>query len=530
MTHPDSKQENHKRSRKDLVATAPVHVSKSTVSSPKVSQITSFSMNKMLSSHLLIYYALNHPDLELPANMYQHVLNKERFPTPHNDESTPPATRGYLPDLAGSLASWQSISVTESIQDLHPLSKKKSAASHANLILSMTTDDDGDPLARVASAVSVASPRNVMVFETDEEDNDLDRIDTNELLDKAMSAFIMPRMLILESVTKRVPVVVICTTSLLKEAGEWVKDISGVSPGLHVNLVVCGVKEDPLDHGLLRSAEMVFVVNDGSPALTKTIGVLDDIEKKPKITIVNVITTNYFSNLLELMNLRPHQVWKTSSLRHPKISDKLRRFILNELVEDKIDIKGGGGKYNKEYCRFAKNHSMHEISRGTNYKTLEKKFKTELEGSNIDNVDPLQLLSNFFHVDVLFSIFKKMFSPQSASGIWLLCSFTAGIGIGVGIASGAVTVVGFYVYDHLFAHPDPLTAGGESLVPAVAVDAASFMSNTAASYMQDFMESSVYESLAYFADVVASSFISLNSLIVNSVQGGFDKLVAMLML
>lgn len=584
---------------------------------------------KLLNSHLSIYHALNNPDLDVTSspsspvqkqlvnrhptnpNHPQHLLDKERFPSPHEE-------------LSYSLSSWHAISLSsESIQDLvtkhqAPICSKKSAPGvnsprATSSIISFTSDEDevlANSLVRVAS---IKKDTKVMVFDTDEEDgydDTVNRTSSNDSFDdedktlsidmnaRSQNSFIMPRMSISDRL-KRFQITILTSNSLqyLGETTQLIKDLVHNSnfsnSDFHITHVMLDAEPELKYHELvLKALDLIFIINDGSDCFVdeltaifrnmvkekrqhgNTESLLDE-ELLPKVTVINMMTVNYFSNLFDIINcLRPCQVWKTSSLKNPSILNKLQLFIREEL---------GGDRFKQEYYKKLIKASSKQVSSSsnsiylnlvptekTNYKLIEKQIKSELQ---LANIDPLQLSSNFSQVSVLYTVVKKFFQPHNkvtaeypiipytsggsgGNNLWLLCSFTLGIGLGVTIASGAVTVIGFYLYDRVpswfFLSPQvedtqqlnnflpEYSPSENSVLKRVMTNIDLKLDNFNLFMMEKVVDTSntvigsvlntvsdlvSYDRVSSFFGMFVDQFKSINSVVLDSVRGGCEKLI-----
>lgn len=463
-----------------------------------VSPYPNNSLKKLLNSHSSIYEALANPELELNSlsprmsNHPQQIVNKERFPTPIDQ------LQSKNLDF-----SWQSINYTESLQNVKKINSAKDDHKTTS-ILSITSDED-DHLVKIPSARS-KNYNSVMVFETDEEDDgfdDIAKFTTNEScvsydedeeveddektlnvnLNHTLQSFVMPKMSISD---KCFQITILSSKDFIyhQETINLLEDMRNnwdfdSSYSIHVNHLSLD-SGGKTDYNLIQNSNLIFIINDGSMVFTDLLTLNEDY---PKVTVINMMTVNYFANLFDLINiLKPYQVWKSSSLKQTKLINNMKNFIKNELSDDFICQDGGGGKYNLEYCKkLAHQHSKHSNSiysnlvpnKKLNYKNIEKQFKSDLQYSSIyENIDPLKLSSNFYKIDILYAILGKLFhklyssprqqalppipndTPSSSlsntKNIWLFCSFSLGIGLGISIASGAITVIGLYIYDQLY--------------------------------------------------------------------------------
>lgn len=601
---------------------------------------------KLLNSHLSIYHALNNPQLDVTStpsspvqkcnqlvnrhltnlNHPQHLLDKERFPTPSNDSSF-------------SLASWQAISMSsESIQDIMKQHSKKPTNQHSPLlsnrgassIISFTSDEDevvSNSLVRVTSV----KKDKVMVFETDEEDeyafNDVVRTNSNDSYNsdfhdddektlsinmnhlggstKSENSFIMPKMAISDRLKKFQ--ITILTSNNLQYQGETnqlikelVQNSNFSNSDFHItHLMLDNEPRLKYNELVVKTSDLIFIINDGSDCFVDELtnifrsiivekrgsqadNIVSDEELLPKITVINMMTVNYFSNLFEIINcLRPCQVWKTSSLKNPTILNKLKQFIREELSDGdhfKQDYFKKLIKVNSKKEKSSSSNSMYlnlVPTEKTNYKLIEKQIKSELK---LSNIDPLRISSSLPSVNVFYVLGKHLFRPQDSkdvleyaenlclggpgvsfgngNNLWLLCSFTLGIGLGVTIASGAVTMAGFYLCERvptwffhdqaeetaelnnflpvqytdsensvlkkLMSNVDSKLDTFNQLIMDKVVDTSNSIINSVLNTVYDIVSA---EKVSNFFGLFVDQFKSINSVVIDSVKGGTEKLI-----
>lgn len=425
--------------------------------------ITSSSLKKVLNSHLSIYNALTNPDLDVSPQLNSDAGGK------------------YLPEINEqfSLTSWQSIG-NESFNDLRN-SKEKVSSS----ILSSVSDEE-DKEKESAVIVPYPTRNKVMVFETDEEDEDFDEDRTLSPniqcfnLGENPNSFIMPKLTVSDNISNNTRY--IFQISVLSspnygnhtEAYQLIKYLEKEfsSPLIKFNHFIVNLKLLLFDEKIIRESNLVFVINDGSSIfvnyLCRIFGIdgidSDGLDNLPKLTIINMLTVNYFVNLFDLLNnLRPYQIWKTSSLKQDNLLKNLKTLIEIEFSPMKEEyLNKTLTTRDKNLSLTLNNNFMYSSlvpSKKPDYKSIERSFKSELQFStNIDNIDPLQLSSSFSSLKVFNSIIKKLFAfnsgcasnenSNSYNRLWLICSFTIGIGIGVGIANGAAAILNFYLYNN----------------------------------------------------------------------------------
>ncbi|KSA02035.1 uncharacterized protein AC631_02177 [Debaryomyces fabryi] len=509
--------------------------------------ITSSSLKKVLNSHLSIYNALTNPDLDVSPQLNSDTGGKG------------------LPEMSEqfSITSWQSIG-NESFNDLKN-SKEKVSSS----ILSSVSDEE-DKEKESAVIVPYPTRNKVMVFETDEEDED---IDEDRTLSPKMhlfnmgdnpNSFIMPKLTVSDNISNASHC--IFQISVLSSPSEnhtetyqlikyLEKEFS--SHLIKFNHFIVNPKLLLFDEKIIRESNLVFVINDGSSIfvnyLCRIFGVADGIDSVsldhlPKLTIINMLTVNYFINLFDLLNnLRPYQIWKTSSLKQDNLLKNLKTLIEIEFSPLREEY------FNKTLTTRDKNlsltinnkfmYSSLVPSKKPDYKSIERSFKSELQVStNIDNIDPLQLSSSFSSLKVFNSIIKKLFafnascaSNENSSNynkLWLICSFTIGIGMGVGIANGAAAILNFYFYNNY------LTSGLNSpqfLDSKQLADGTDFTSTQISNSIVDF-SNNLMDSLGKYAidlknlmcfneiSELPSSLRLASSTVIDYFKGGLEKL------
>lgn len=461
--------------------------------------IPSASFRKLLSSHLSIYNALTNPDLDLNLpNLPGSPLRNERY-TP------PPLDFPVAMEPLASFPLWLPINMVPEGKDLalQMLASSASPRPASASILSITSEEDNpsDSIVVVPSLKNATS--KVMVFETDEEDDGDEYTYVGSLKsaylhgdDKTLtsnsgntkrhisapknlhSLFIMPKMSLSDS-GKPVQLTILstCNDALKVETQamiDYIKNNMDMPLKVQVHHLVIAQSPLKFDISVLRNSNLLFLVNDGSLLFIEFMDALlqGGCENSlPKLTVINIMTTNYFINLFDMINnTRPHQIWKTPSLRSTKLLCKMKTYIDEELSD------GTKGRHaqefqtrSKKYTRnkkpecpqsTAESSSMYDSltpTRKPDYKSIEKQIRSEMLMSlSYTNIDPLRLSSNLSHLRALVGAFKRYFSSSSSSlvpedneglaiirrNMWLICSFSVGIGVGVTVASGAVTSLG----------------------------------------------------------------------------------------
>ncbi|KAK6453585.1 uncharacterized protein RJT20DRAFT_123456 [Scheffersomyces xylosifermentans] len=558
---------------------------------------TESSLRKLLSSHSSIYNALTNPDLDVSPN-----FSRNESP------------RILTPDLADvnsfSITSWQSISGDSIFQDLRRLSPSPNVSGRpTSSILSVTTDEDD---MGKDSTIIIASPKpsNVMVFETDEEDNE-DETHGHFKPD----SFIMPRMSVSENIPGthnsaksarnttipntqynsnqplRVTILSSCNTyrydtDYLIRSIESILDYSTITIN-HVALDssndYAGTSHSQFDKSLVKTSDLIFIVNDGSSVFLEYLksvfgekGAKDSEDKEqiesqsreeslPKLTIINIMTVNYFVNLFDLIDyLKPFQIWKTSSIKHEKLVSRFKNFIEVELGHlDQSEVCSQISKKGKDnvltvssksaYSYASRSRTMYSnlIShKKVDYKLIEKQFKSDLQVSTTFS-DPLSLSSGFGQVDILYQIARKLFvssqltpeglrlttkcasASSKPSRFWIVCSFTVGIGLGIAIASGATSLIGFYLYDGFLKVSNVKAEELVSLPAPVAkpivdkfVDLSSDFQGCVTEMYNDVIASELFKEISSYSEFYTGYLKYVSGAVFDCIVGGFEKVVS----
>lgn len=492
------------------------------------------SLGKLLDPHSSIYNALTNPELDFRM-------------------SPKLAAETYLPgplDMADSLLQWQSVHLPSNSKNLSfsvlnrgsgvnsPFSvQRPTLASPASVhrpalasILSNTSEEE-------ESMVLVPSPGKgsaVMVFETDEESDEEDPRfpDYNRRHNSCPMAafgnaslastgdethpkrgslplhlslsFIMPKISL--SDTQQKHRLTILTSSEKSTRAQSALLIGSLKKGFKAHLLrlqithlVLSAAPLKLDMSILKSSDLVFVVNDGatvlSEVLSSTVQTLKDGDLPP-LTVINVITTNYFTSLADIISAwRPYQIWKAPSLTNRAFLLRMRAFVDDALFDS------SGGRYAEELeakkrkfhngrsptidpeasdsdAMNASNSMYDSLVRPSrpDYKVIERLIRSELQMSHsFSDTDPLRLSSDtnayiqlFRLIKVLLGFLAELSSDRElqiqrkakidsllswvsslvpSRNIWLICSFSMGLGVGITVASGAATVFAVQFYD-----------------------------------------------------------------------------------
>ena len=481
---------------------------------------------KMFCSHSSILNALANPDLDFNIPDY--------IPDPLTRENTP------LLDPSFSLSSWHDISLSkfnsryrDSPNLSYPVSSNvnspkipvslnaNSPVPPTSLILSTTSDDDHD-------IAVLPNPHSVMVFETDEEG------DLEDLLDDEESpTFVMPQISVSDgSVKFRKPFQISVLSS--KSNDEIRQFVNSLKQNLkfdslnihHFNLSKKSKSKKSyfksIDAKIIRNSDLIFVINDGSKLFLEFLSSIfaDDDVVTPKLTIINMMTVNYFINLFELINLiKPYQIWKTSSLTSGSVISKCQKFIDLEFSHLDLDKHQSSTMY-----------SSLVVSTRKDYKAIERQFRLDLSES-INFYDPLQLSGRFSNFSMVYNIFKNLFNTSNFGGenfnnenfksskFWLVASFTLGVGLGVSLASGAATMFGCYIYQS-FSQTQSLPIEGPSTQSKLNVNDWDFFD-----HLFPFHN---YDDFVNYIKLATADLRNVLNFLVEYVKGGFEKIIGMM--
>lgn len=427
---------------------------------------------KMLTSHASILNVLGNPELDI--NIPERFT---RAPSP------------LLRDPSFSISSWQDIS---------------SPNQPTSLVLSNTSDDD----------MAVIPPHSVMMFDTDE-DALADSMDFDELQDDSRT-FVMPQMSVSDGsddLHSHQFVITILSSKLTLEITNFVDTLKQDLNYELIQINLYGLsnnrKVPKRNDFQIAKSNLIFLINDGSKDFLDFLARQTNSEIFPKLTIINMMTVNYFVNLFEIINIiKPYQIWKTSSLSNNSILVKCKKFI---------DL---------EFCQIEQLHNQIStvysslmVSSKKDYKSLERQFKSDLSQSNI-NIDPLQISLKFSNITMVYNIVKDLFAKsdrnEQSSRLWLVASFTLGIGLGVGIASGAATMLGCYFYQ-MFNPPKSISR------PPVSVKKIDDWD------YDSFLNLQIYHDFCDYLKLKSSDFKTFLNILLNYVTGGFEKFIGVLL-
>lgn len=479
---------------------------------------------KLLNSHLSIYDALTNPELDINIPLPP-LAAVESFATPPPPQNFPLVVPIPLDNSCASFLSWQSVNFpSEPPQDSFKLWRRASPGSPSLMlttsILSSTDDNPSDAASRPVSESMVLLPsveKAIMVFETDEEDGDDDDDDEDDdaglsthiiasspqfgdddktltsgtlrpkhvsVAQNQLTSFIMPRMSLSETGSSYRLTVLSSSNEMFRlEASALINYIRrSVEPGivqkLHISHLVLAQPPFDFDLAAVRSSDLLFLVNDGSWVFSQFLANLVEPahEHYPKLTIFNIMTSNYFVNLLEIINLvTPHQILKALSLTSDATLLKVKIYLDSELsdhshVTYNREYETQKQRFNKHKPRSSKNtqpmYSSLVPTKKVDYRRMERQICAELLMSlSYHDVDPLNLSSSLGHMKTLFDGVVKFFSsshkpdltsdrnPFRENYLYFVCSFSIGIGVGVVVATGAVAALSSGVFSKLLLRP-----------------------------------------------------------------------------
>lgn len=510
------------------------------------------SLGKLLELHASIYNALTNPDLD---------VNVPHSPGPLDLR------------LASSFLLWQNLHLPDSVTRLIFAARSSGSPNSVRpLPLILLSEDESMVLVPLAKGL-------VMVFETDEESegeelpempnkygscpqfNDDDSTLTEERPERKValrliSSFIMPKISLSDSRNRYRLTIVTSDKSNMKSQTlklmAFFRDAFGLlMQRIQISHLAVARAPLKLDVSMLQSSDLVFVVNDGTMAIPEVLLAATSCQKDlPKLTIINIITTNYFVNLVDIISAwRPFQIWKCPSLYSDAFLTRIKSFVEDELFDT------SGGRYAKEFEAHQRKHhrgspaddvvdsdalnasnSMYDsLVRPSkpNYKGIERQIRSELLMSqSFSNTDPLRLSSDAHSFAHIYRIAKALLGIQSCSddlqiqrvgssgslaswvwslvpsrNVWLICSFSMGLGVGVTVASGAATVFAVYFLDSAKAYS---SIAWEKL-----------FSKATGPHMPNSVVPEV-KSLEKFADVIGENIVSWSHSVVDATMGMLD--------
>lgn len=404
--------------------------------------IANVSMKTLLSSHSSIYNALTNPELD--------------FPMQGEAESR------VSPDLRDqfSMNSWQIIS-NESVSERFGPKAPKSAS-----VLSSMTDEEDKEGDDSVMMVSKQGKGSVMVFETDEEDEDNtedeDRTLRSDFVPKKLKMYpnvlIMPKLSVCDMTSQspiNIQIAVLSSSQVFfrKETTELVQHLEEIFRYSKVFMKHFIIRNDVLGpiKDFIKQSDLIFVINDGSQVFVDCLketydGSPSEAEDlPPKLTIINMITVNYFINLFDLINFsKPFQIWKTSSLRQEKLLSSLKDFIELECTKNNEDdysneFKNVLTKRNSNLSMTVHDKSVYSTffsGQKSDYKMIERSIRHELQQTTIiESIDPLNLNGSFSSMRICASIIGNILnmdvSGRTKVGIYCCMSVAVGLGIGI---------------------------------------------------------------------------------------------------
>lgn len=571
---------------------------------------------KRLSSHLSVYNVLTNPDLDQSVSIAPVPLRNDNFIslslTPLVPSYEFPVIDRYSPTPA-----WQAFNLpTDSFQDSARLFRLNSSFTCASprpssaSILSNSTDEDfpSDSLVMVPSA----SKLKVLVFETDEEDNDVaDEIqdahlrlnsspkigltdcfdDDAETLTSNTQAhslpvylseqnmhrsFIMPKMSLSQDSFKFQLTILSSNTELAKsESRDFVAMIENFNNSrscdirLHVSHLALSKPPLRLDLSLVYDSDCLFLLNDGLLVLGETMTAvakeLPQGKELAKVTVINILTSNYFCNLFHIINgVLPFQIWRTSTLKSNELSAKVKAFVEAEMAVPKKSIqqktcnKTTKKRQSLPHKEIPHNMCLYNTDKGkdsseaeSDYKSLEVRFQNELAASSaLIHTDPLNISSSLSHLRVFLGRIPKSRpfggdDPRSIRRFIVLCGFSVGIGVGVLLGTS-------YLFRLVFQKCDRLIGMSfKPVIEAEPLDAPIFLSSfasvlvtekfkAAASYFVDGLDdiytqyvcaspcNELLTSLGCFKDRFFEEVLGICTSVVRSAKGRNDEYSGMI--
>ena len=562
--------------------------------------------HKLFSSHDSVYSALINPNLDedvassppenAPHETQVPVLSPCHSPAHGSPSRTPPAPSSLEPsaglvDRCSPGSGWSTVNLPlDSSHDLARLLRLNSPFScgssrpASGSILSYSTDDDmiSESLVMVPSV----SKLKILLFDTDEEDNDgadepsaddligrtLARIDDDdETLAPASETksaplfagshnlyhlFVMPKMVLSQACAKfQLTILSALSEAMRQECVALTAMIEGavrsssLAARLHVSHLALRAAPLPLELGLMHNSNDLFLVNDGLLVLSEAIAAaarsVPPGSGMPKVTVINILTTNYFINLFDIIkNVTPVQIWRTITLKSNKLSEKIQVYLTGEISAAPRVLEGKSKRRNPKKRRPSKNVPC-ALSPAKSYKLLEASFQSELAASLMfSHVDPLNFASSLGLLRVLYhrvtcSLLADF--PTSVRQLVLFCGFSLGLGMCVLLGTGTLARLGLQQYHHqkrLALAADmmptiPLKFASDDLAAVLATDKfrvalVFFWGGVADGYKQIF-ETVAHGRLALSTAQWTSSLVremrSLSGSVVAATRDGYDKSV-----
>lgn len=569
---------------------------------------------KLLASHLSVYDALTNPDLDANESEDPEAVPENKFlaVSPMNVSPLPPLSAR---DRNSPVQSWQTVNLpADSLPDFvrpfrfsSPFSCASPRPASAS-ILSNSTDDElpSESLVMVPSV----SKLKVLVFETDEEDND--PIDANELklvtsrgkttgatagfddddktlipptqinsvpafLNKQNShqSFVMPKMsLSQDSVKFQLTIISGNNEAMNQECNGLIAMLESTvhppssSTHLHVSYLALSQIPLKLELSLIHNSDCLFIVNDGllvlGEAMTAVAGSVSEDVSLSKVTIINILTTNYFINLFDIINsVNPYQIWKTTTFKTEKLSDRIKAYVESEMAahkkrpvskKSKKLAKGKKARRNRG-SRSLSTEKMSTCQLSQDYKSLLTTLQDELAASlGLTEIDPLSFSSSLNHLKAFVNNVPKSFpfgspdDPKSLKQLLIICGFS--VGVGMGILLGTTKLVQF-AYRQFKRLKEVSQASLASSKPESLVEISVLPSDFSTVLVTDkfhkateyFMEglddvytqfivkspcSNLMTSFGWFIDKLVAEVRDLSASVALSAQDGLDKSVSML--
>ncbi|CAN3355388.1 hypothetical protein DICA3_B11298 [Diutina catenulata] len=328
-------------------------------------------------------------------------------------------------------------------------------------VLSQSTEGSPRP-SGMSSMVVVPSPQ-VMVFDTDEEDGG-----------EEFPRFVMPTMSL--SPAFRIAVV---TAMDDPESARFLGHISRELAVLD-NLSLQHISLSAADARFAQHSDLLFVVNDGSEEFVSFMQqVFSDRDDGPKLTIINMTAVNYFINLFDLISeVKPYQMWKAPALT-PQLVAKTASFIESEYSGQPRLLQAADPSV---YCSLVTTHR-------SDYRRIERQFRSDLT-SSMSGADPLHIGSKFFIARPLYYMLKRAFVSSGGNGdrFWVVASFTLGVGLGMSIASGVATMVGYYIWELLGSVEPPAPPAPPVAVPVSSPSELKVLTDVVSTWVRGGME------------------------------------------
>lgn len=567
---------------------------------------------KLLSSHHSVYNALINPELdEEDPEIASACAGKQPEVAIRSAQESPSPPLGSALELSATagdrfspIQPWQTLNLApDTLQDLARLFRLNSPFSCPSprpasaSILSNSTEDEmpSESLVMVPSV----SKLKVLVFETDEEDNDLaddDNGDELRLIRSASAAvpsfddddetltsntqaksmppflnpqnsyqlFVMPKMSLSQDCVKFQLTILSSNSQLMiQECNGLIAMIEGAvqspnpSARLHVSHLALSKAPLKAELGLIHNSHCLFLVNDGLLVLSETMAAVARSTPKgvdvAKVSVINILTTNYFINLFEIINsVTPYQIWKTSTLKTEKLSSKIKAFVESEMATMKTATKEKKLKKGKKGKKMSSLTLNEVVAESQTYKTLKNSLQDELAALlSLNHVDPLNLSSSLDHLRLIVNSISRSLALSlpsdsvSMKRFFIVCSFSVGLGVGVLLTANTMAKFACEQYNKFKLLALTTDAMPEKLLE-ISVDPSDFSSvlvtekfkvatgyfmegldDVYSHYVKDSLVGEMILSLGRFVDVLAADARSLSSLLVASVQGGYDKSAAM---